>query len=325
MRCVPTIELARTSSRSSASPGGSSRPSTGAPTTGMPASAAIAATVVGASPEMTRISTFSSSRNAIVSRVSGRSSSASTTSPSGVSPAGGGASGEARVRGTSPAASASTRRPAAASAATRAPSVSSRAKCSGAPRTWVRPAIRTPLQRRREAKGTFSSIGSGVPGTKAATASRVPLRLGELAAKRPRTVENSPSSTPVAATSSTTRRVSSVSVPVLSRQMTSTEASDSTAFSCWLRAPRRAMRRVATAKVTATSSTRPSGMIVTTPATAVETDSRKGVSFSISDQPRRIPRGTIATPRIRISRSSASSSGERGWRNSRAWPTRRSA
>ncbi len=107
--------------------------------------------------------------------------------------------------------------------------------------------------------------------------------------------------------------------------MTSAEASDSTAFNCWLSAPRRAIRPVAIAYVRAVSSTRPSGTIVTTAATAVATDSRKGVSCSISDQPSSSPSGTIAALSSRMSRSSARSSGDRGCRNSRASPTRRSA
>ncbi len=148
---------------------------------------------------------------------------------------------------------------------------------------------------------------------------------GELAAKRPSITDSSPSSTPAAGTRATTRRASSVSVPVLSRQITSVEASDSTALSCWLRAPRRAIRIVATANVTPTRSTRPSGTMVMTPATAVDTDSRSGTSCSMSDQPSSTPKGTIAMPRISTRRSRASSSGERGWRNSRASPTRRSA
>ena len=148
---------------------------------------------------------------------------------------------------------------------------------------------------------------------------------GELAAKRPSDHRELPSSMPAAGTSATTRRASSVSVPVLSRQITSVDASDSTALSCWLRAPRRAIRIVATAYVTATSSTRPSGTIVMTPATAVDTDSRNGLSCSMSDQPSSTPQGIMAIPRISTRRSRASSSGERGWRNSRASPTRRSA
>ena len=53
--------------------------------------------------------------------------------------------------------------------------------------------------------------------------------------------------------------------------MTSTEASDSTAFSCCASAPRRATASAATAKVTLVSRISPSGMSVTPAATAVDT------------------------------------------------------
>ena len=68
-----------------------------------------------------------------------------------------------------------------------------------------------------------------------------------------------------------TRSEASVSVPVLSMQIVSTEASDSIALSCWDSAPARAMRTTAAAKVIDTSRTRPSGTSVTIPATAVST------------------------------------------------------
>jgi hypothetical protein len=61
------------------------------------------------------------------------------------------------------------------------------------------------------------------------------LRLGELAAKRASGSSISAGSTP------RTRSFASVIVPVLSRQITSTEASDSIAFSCCASAPRRAI------------------------------------------------------------------------------------
>ncbi len=98
--------------------------------------------------------------------------------------------------------------------------------------------MRMPLQRRREANGTLPSIGSGSPCTWAFTASSVEVLPGELAAKRPeRPPRTRPRRCPPPGTSATTRRASSVSVPVLSRQITSVDASDSTALSCWLRAP----------------------------------------------------------------------------------------
>jgi hypothetical protein len=62
-----------------------------------------------------------------------------------------------------------------------------------------------------------------------------------------------------------------VSVPVLSTQIVSTDASDSIAFSCWASTPRRDIRTAAAAYVRLTSTIRPSGIIVTTPAVAVAT------------------------------------------------------
>ena len=59
----------------------------------MPTSRAIAATVCGASPESTLISTPSAARNATASRAPGRNSSARTTRPSGSRPGGGSSPG----------------------------------------------------------------------------------------------------------------------------------------------------------------------------------------------------------------------------------------
>ncbi len=77
------------------------RPSSAAPVS-MPASAAIAATVSGASPEMTFSSTPWARKNSTVAPASRRSCSAMTTSPSGARPAGGssgsGSAGERRRR-----------------------------------------------------------------------------------------------------------------------------------------------------------------------------------------------------------------------------------
>ena len=70
----------------------------------------------------------------------------------------------------------------------------------------------------------------------------------------------------------------SVSVPVLSRQITSTDASDSTAFSCWASAPRRAIRSAATAYVRLVRRISPSGTSVTTAATAIGTASEHAAS-----------------------------------------------
>ena len=64
---------------------------------------------------------------------------------------------------------------------------------------------------------------------------------------------------PPRAPTPTTRRVGSVRVPVLSVHTTSTEASDSIAFSCWARTPRWAILNADTAAVRLTSRISPSG------------------------------------------------------------------
>ena len=94
--------------------------------------------------------------------MSGRSSSASTTRPSGRRSRGGGASGEESVSAPRPSATASTRRPPSASARARASSSSPRSKCSGAPSTIARRPRRSPLQRRREENG--HDVGHGLRG-----------------------------------------------------------------------------------------------------------------------------------------------------------------
>ena len=76
---------------------------------------------------------------------------------------------------------------------------------------------------------------------------------------------------PGAGRSSVTRSAASVSVPVLSMQSVSTDASDSIALSCCASTPRRDIRTAAAAYVSPISSTSPSGIIVTTPAVEVAT------------------------------------------------------
>ena len=83
---------------------------------------------------------------------------------------------------------------------------------------------------------------------------------------RPGRAPASCSPTPSAGTRSTTRSDGSVSVPVLSVQTTSTEASDSIALSCWASTPRRAILKADTAAVRLTSRIRPSGTRLTMPA-----------------------------------------------------------
>ncbi len=70
---------------------------------------------------------------------------------------------------------------------------------------------------------------------------------------------------PAAGTSPTTRSVGSVSVPVLSVHTTSTEASDSIAFSCCASTPRCAILTADTAAVTLISRINPSGTRLTIP------------------------------------------------------------
>ncbi len=130
---------------------------------------------------------------------------------------------------------------------------------------------------------------------------------------------------PAVGTASFTSSDASVSVPVLSRQSTSTAASDSTAFSCWASAPRLAIRIAATAKVTLVSRISPSGTIVTTAATEVVTASWNGTCRLKRAYTSVMPSGTISATRMNSSRSITRSSGERGWRNSRASPARRAA
>ena len=137
------------------------------------------------------------------------------------------------------------------------------------------PSTRMPLQRRREENGTSCSSARGSDGNRSPIARSVVFRTPALAAKTARAYARA-SSSPSAGTISVTRSRASVSVPVLSRQRTSTDARDSSAFSCCVSAPRRAMRTAESAKVRLTSRISPSGTRVTTAATAVVTASRTG-------------------------------------------------
>ncbi len=235
----------------------------------MPTSRAIASTVAGASPEITRSSTPSERRNSTVSRASGRSASDRTTRPSGSSPAGG---PSFALNAPVAVPNATTRRPCACSreaTSARGP----RGNRSGAPSTYEVSPSRSALQRRADENGTYSPGSSAGAPTATAIASSVRLRAGELDANRPTSRRTSSGSPPFAASTETTRRSAAVSVPVLSRQMTSTEASDSIAFSCCASAPRRASCNAAAAKVRLASRISPSGTSVTMPATAVVTAS----------------------------------------------------
>ena len=127
------------------------------------------------------------------------------------------------------------------------------------------------LKRRRERNGISSSAGSAGVSAAATIASRVAFRAPADAANRPNAWRSAGSSTPAAGTNETTRSRGSVSVPVLSMQSVSTEASDSIAFSCCASAPARAIRSAAAAYVIETSRMSPSGTSVTMPATDVST------------------------------------------------------
>ena len=102
---------------------------------------------------------------------------------------------------------------------------------------------------------------------------------GERAEQR---VHLAPRRRPRDGTISSTASVPSVSVPVLSRQTTSSPASASTAGRRCTSAPRRPTRAAATANTRLASSTSPSGTSETMPATAVETASRVGTSCTCS-------------------------------------------
>ncbi len=116
-----------------------------------------------------------------------------------------------------------------------------------------------------------------------------------------------------------------MSVPVLSVQTTSTDASDSTALSCCASTPRWATLKADTAAVRLISRIRPSGTRLTiaavracTRAPAVSTRVRtETVSPAIS--------GTESASSQSRSRSLARSSGERGWRKARAVAVNRAA
>ena len=112
-----------------------------------------------------------------------------------------------------------------------------------------------------------------------------------------------------------------MSVPVLSRQTVSTLASDSIAFMYCTSMPLRDSRTAPTAKVRLINSTSPSGIMVTMPAVAVATASRKGVSCAASDHTRATPSGTITATSSRSSWFTCCSSGERCAVSSRAVPS----
>ena len=177
---------------SASSPSGSAPPSSAADSAGMPASRAIAPTVAGLSPDTTFSPTSSAAKNATVSPAFARSRSASTTTPSGRSGWGSGASGAAGGSGASAAASASTRRPAAASSAARPRSAV--VAVAGEQRLGraedeplaVRARARSSAAARRTGPAPTAPRAASSPASPASwTASSVALRDGELAANTP--------------------------------------------------------------------------------------------------------------------------------------------
>ncbi len=100
----------------------------------------------------------------------------------------------------------------------------------------------TELHRRRLENGT-SLIGVSASAANASwIASSVRLRADALAAIVPSSCVSRSSLTPGAGSACTTRSEASVSVPVLSTQIVSTDASDSIALSCCASTPRRDIR-----------------------------------------------------------------------------------
>ncbi len=153
---------------------------------GKPAARATAATVPGASPDITFRSTPSRRRYATTSAASGRIRSRSTASPSGVNPGGVGGhrAGAVQVR------AATTARPN-TSTRDRSPwrrdtSVASgpAPSTSGAPRISTSSRNAAPDHFQRDANGTSASVSSGEPPSAAAIASDVPERTLPAAATR---------------------------------------------------------------------------------------------------------------------------------------------
>ncbi len=266
--------------------------------------------------------------NSIVSAASGRIVSSSTTSARGSSRGGGSAPGSAgRPAGASP--KAITLRPwAVCSESARSSSGGSviapaPISTSGAPITKLRPrpspfSVR-PLHFHFELNGTSSEIVAGSAGNASAIVSRVRLRSPADAANRPSTPSAS-SREPGAGTTAISRRVPSVSVPVLSTQIVSTAASASVAAICCTSARWRARRTAATASVTLMSSTRPSGMSVIRPAVAVWAASVKLTLRRLSAASRITASGIMTSVVARRIWFTSCCNGEGGWRKVFASP-----
>ena len=261
-------DVASTAFGSAACLGGRSPPSSGWPCSGTPASRAIAATVSGRSPESTSSSTPCASRYSTVSRARPQPL-ADHDDPERVQ-----VGRRALLR--SNVAEVGRRR-----------ADRDHAPTPGRLRlgTLLQPVEREELRRAEDVPVAHRSRARSSGGStrtaprprdarldRERRANRIECRGAARRARRRSGRARSrarPSSPPAAVTASSTFGSGSVSVPVLSVQTMSTEASDSSAFSCWTSAPRRAMRSAATAKVRLVSRIRPSGTSVTTAATAV--------------------------------------------------------
>ena len=167
--------------------------------------------------------------------------------------------GERRLRAGGSGSGASVR----PSASTRRPALPPRAPCSARPGRRRRSARAHPAPGARRRGRARSSAGArrtapardlASASTSASPASAIASQ-GQVARRRAggvareRRAPASPRRRRRAGTSPTTRSVGSVSVPVLSVQTTSTEASDSTALSCWASTPRWAILNADTAAV----------------------------------------------------------------------------
>ncbi len=230
------------------------------------------------SPEITFSPTPCSVKKRSVWAASARTRSASTTSAAGVSSAGSAASPSVADSSPSARASSSTRFPSAASVsawsrACRWASPAGRARIiSGAPNTQVpRPSATTADHLRAEENGTPPDARQVLSGNAAATADAVAL-ASPARETSPSASPTSSSATPSGTTWSNTTSPC-VSVPVLSRQTTSTRASPSTAGSSCTRVWRRARLTVASMNARLVSSTRPSGTMPTSAATVPVTAS----------------------------------------------------
>ena len=149
---------------------------------------------------------------------------------------------------------------------------------SGAPSTHVPwPPNVAALHLRADENGT-NPVRCQDSGVGNAAADRGQRRVAVLVGRRAPRARPRPAPDLRAARRGRTRCSPSVSVPVLSKQTTSTRANPSTAGSSWTSTLRRARVTAATPKATLVSSTRPWGTMPTMPATVPLTASRQSSS-----------------------------------------------